>query len=106
MSHCLEPLAKRPLIVYQVPATPCPTAQCNKRQAMLQVTIPFLWNDEGPKAEAPLPSVPLSELLLPKSIPLLNAHLSPSGAGACVLQRGLHVLLKEQTAQPHAENAN
>lgn len=54
---------------------------------MLQVTIPFLWNDESPKAEAPLPNVPLSKLLLPNSIPLLTVHLSPSGAGGCVLQR-------------------
>lgn len=64
--------SKTPLIVDQVPAAPCPTARCSKCQAMLQITIPYLCNDKGPKA---LPSVPLPELLLPKSIPLLTSHL-------------------------------
>lgn len=77
--------SKTPLIVYQVLATPCPTAQCSKCQAMLQVTIPFLWNDEEHKAEAPLPSIPASELLLPKSIPLL---ISPLLGPVAVLCRG------------------
>lgn len=49
---------------------------------MLQVTVPFLWNDESPKAETPLSSIPLSKLSLSSSIPLFpQAHLLHSRAG-------------------------
>lgn len=92
-------------MVYQDPAIPQPAAQGKEKwQETLQVTVPFLWNDESSKAKVlvlsvPSPCRPLQQQRLLPWAPLLHSTVSAlccaDGRCTCSRENQQHNLMQK-----------